>query len=382
MKSYLCLLVLILFVSLSLQSCNAAEVKEWTFLVYLNGDNNLNSFGDKDVKEMMGVGSSDKVNIVVLRDFGKKQTSKILYIAPASITVVYDFKLNVDTGEYQTLINFFKYAKDNYPAKKYAVIIWDHGNGWMNLERNIEIRGISYDDSSGNHISTTQIGLAMDIMKEMNSDKNIDILGMDACLMAMAEVIYEVKDSVDYVVSSEETEPGDGWDYTGALNPLVSNFSMTPKDFSVVLAKAYIAAYPSSSVTQSSIDVAEFVKSVEATSDYVTFVKGTTSENLATIKLAKREAHPFIERSYKDFGHFLSLVANKSNNPEMKKKSLNLRDSLLRSVIYSGNTNIADASGLSVWLPTSSSQMSSYKSLKWVIETEWDSLIDLTLLPN
>lgn len=379
MKSYLCLLVLMLFSLFSFQSCKATEVKEWTFLVYLNGDNNLNSYGDKDLKEMMGVGSSDNVNIVVLRDFGKKQTSKIFYVKSASTTIEKDFKKNVDTGDYNTLIDFFKFASEKYPAKKYAVVVWDHGNGWMDLTRGIEIQGISYDDSSGNHISTAQMGIALEAMKEINGGKKIDILGMDACLMAMVEVIYEVKDSVDYVVSSEETEPGDGWNYVGALNPLVTNFSISPRDYSVVLAKAYITSYPSKPVTQSAVDVVEFVKSVEATRDYVSFIKGTTSENISALKAAKSEAQSFSVSAYKDFGHFLSLVADKSTDDEMKKLSLDLKSALLRSVLYSGNTSFPNSSGLSVWLPSGSSQMGSYKNLKWVIETEWDSLIDMTL---
>jgi hypothetical protein len=364
---------------LSFQSCKAAEVKEWTFLVYLNGDNNLNYYGDKDVKEMAGVGSSDKVNIVVLRDFGKKQTSKILYVTTGTTTAVYDFKKNVDTGDYQTLINFFKFATENYPAKKYAVVVWDHGNGWMDLEGDVDMRGISYDDSSGNHISTEQMGVALEAMKEMNGGKNIDILGMDACLMAMAEVIYEVKDSVNYVVASEETEPGNGWDYLGALKPVVGNPAMTPKDFSVSLAKSYISSYPSTAVTQSSVDVSEFVKTLDVTRDFVLAVKGTNQENLGFIKSAKLESQTFYEQSYKDFGDFLSLVASKSNDSEIKKQSLLLRESIFKSIVYGGNTNMRKATGISVWLPTSTSQMESYKKLKWVIDSDWDTLIDLTL---
>lgn len=383
MRNFLLVLFLVFTTSMCFQSCKASDVatKEWTFLVYLNGDNNLNSYGDKDVKEMMGVGSNDQVNIVVLRDFGSKQSSKVLYVNQGTTTTVFDYKKNVDTGDYHTLIDFFKYASENYPAHKYAVVIWDHGNGWMNLSRDEITKGISYDDTSGNHISTEQMGMAFHEMSEINGGKSVDILGMDACLMAMAEVIYEVKDNVDYIVGSEETEPGNGWDYLGALKPLVANPSMTPSEFSVVAAKSYITSYPTTAGTQSAIDVNEFLKSITLVRDFVNYSNQVSVANKTYFKAAVKESLYFAEASYKDFGHFLSLLASKTTDQNLKDYSLNLKESLANSVLYAGNTSMPNSTGISIWLPSSKTNMSAYQNLKWTKDTSWDSFISMTLAP-
>lgn len=375
--SYLKLILIVLIAFFSLNSYSA-NVKEWTFMVYLNGDNNLNPYGDKDVKEMMGVGSNDLVNIIVLRDYGAKQTSKILYINKGSSTTAFDYGKNVDTGDYKTLVDFFSYASKNYPAKKYAVVLWDHGNGWMDKSNGDITKGISYDDSSGNHISTTQMGIALDSMKAINGGINIDILGTDACLMAMAEVIYEVKDSVDYFVGSEETEPGDGWDYTSALSPLV-NSSLDPIEFSKILVSTYVKSYPTDKITQSAIDVVEFVNIVDNVNSFVTAATNVYPANKAQFKASVSESQYFAVSSYKDLNHFLSLVSTKINDPALKLAASNLKDSLKKSVVLSGNTLMPNTAGVSIWLPTSIYSMPAYRKLKWANDTSWDSFIEMIL---
>jgi hypothetical protein len=73
----------------------------------------------------------------------------------------------------------------NYPAKYYAFIIWDHGNGWR---RTTITRGISQDVTSNSIISS--VGLKQAI-NQMNN--RINLLGMDACLMSTIEVAYQVR---------------------------------------------------------------------------------------------------------------------------------------------------------------------------------------------
>jgi hypothetical protein len=41
----------------------------------------------------------------------------------------------------------------------------------------------------------------------------IDIVGMDSCLMSMAEVAHELRGSVKYMISSESFGPQSGWPY-------------------------------------------------------------------------------------------------------------------------------------------------------------------------
>ena len=99
-----------------------APEKEWTLMVFLNGDNNLDSFGAADMIEMQAVGSNDNMNIVVLRDTSdEKVSSKIYYIEKGGMKVVKDFGSNIDMGNWRNLVEFFKFAKDQYPARHYLL---------------------------------------------------------------------------------------------------------------------------------------------------------------------------------------------------------------------------------------------------------------------
>src|SRR3989339_1466776 len=126
---------------------------------------------------------------------------------------------NVDMGDYKRVVDFVAWAKTNYPAKRYMLIIWNHGSGWMDPKGSP--KGISFDDETGNYIRTPQIGL---ILKEAGK---VDILAFDACLMQMAEVAYEVKDNAQVIVGSEETVPGLGYPYGLFLGAMAKRPNLT-----------------------------------------------------------------------------------------------------------------------------------------------------------
>jgi len=177
------------------------EPAEWTIMVYINGKNNLEEFALKDINEMEMVGSTDKINIVVelgrmdgydasdgdwkgVRRYLVKKDSDSSKI---NSLLVEDLGMK-DMGDYNSLISFGKWAKEKFPAKRYMLVVWNHGSGWTKGGKPIITKGISYDEQSGNHINTPQLGLAL---KEIGK---VDVYGSDACLMQMAEVDYEIKD--------------------------------------------------------------------------------------------------------------------------------------------------------------------------------------------
>ena len=208
-------LVGVLLFSFTVKALPLAE-KEWTFLLFLNGHNNLSSFGDMNLKDMEKSGSTDKVNLVV--EWGKaddEMTHRLLVEKSTDPTKVSSpmimSRKNVDMGDYHNLVDFAKWGIENFPAKHYFVAVWNHGSGWhlqelLKINSIVHINDISYDDASGNHITTEQLGLALGEVKGLIGH-NVDIYGSDACLMQMIEVVGKMKDSVDYFIDSQETEP-------------------------------------------------------------------------------------------------------------------------------------------------------------------------------
>ena len=160
--------IFVLFISAGLllsytgaQEINSPRVeKEWTFLIFLNADNNLDQFGVGDVEEMTQVGSTDQFNMVVQLDRAQGQPCNRLFINKGDYELVESMG-ECDMGSADVLTDFVDWGAQNYPAKKYAVVIWNHGSGWNKRQGNTIFRGISYDDESGNHITTAQLTPAL-----------------------------------------------------------------------------------------------------------------------------------------------------------------------------------------------------------------------------
>ena len=64
--------------------------------------------------------------------------------------------------------------------------------------------------------------MAIDEMKYAfdSFDQRLEFVGFDACLMGTVETAYAIKNNVDYLIASEEIEPGTGWNYKKLLNQL------------------------------------------------------------------------------------------------------------------------------------------------------------------
>ncbi len=363
-------------------TCETKAVKDWTVLVFLNADNNLDQFGVKDVNEMEKIGSNDRLNIVVLLD-REGGVAKKLYITKDNdennITSKVVEELGVyDMGNYKNLVDFVAWGVKNYPAKNYLVNIWNHGSGW-NKKRAMTFKGISYDDQSGNHITTPQLGQAMASIYQ-TIGKKLDILSMDACLMQMAEVCYEVKDYVQFCVASEETEPGDGYTYDTFLGPLAKDPSMDALAVSKLTAQAYADHYiqQGEACTQSSVDL-DKMDAFMAKFDQLCAKLAELMSDKAVVTAIKKQVRPYTQafyyRSNIDLGHFLSLVQKNVKNEQVQAlvaETIALyaagQNPLIAGNCINGSS-MKNATGLAIYFP-SSNPGSDYGKIKFS-KTNW-----------
>ncbi len=384
--SILAVLVLTANFALAQEETDNKAKAEWTFMVFLNGDNDLDPFGEKDLTEMKRIGSTPDVNIIVLQDRFKKPARKFI-VNKGAVQVIEEVG-EIDMGDYKELVKFVKWAHEKYPAKKYMVDIWNHGAGWKKSRAEKVFKGISYDDQSGNHISTPQLGTAMQQIKSVIGH-NVDVLGMDACLMQMMEVGYEVRDSVDYIAASEETEPGNGWPYDLVLGPLVKNPAMSGADLAILTVQAYKKGYSSNlseNTTQSAIDCSKFdavCAKLDAFAGAMTAKLGDAKIK-AGLKKAAREVQVYAYDDNCDLGHFCQLV-----NANVKDDAINKAASELLVVLLSapsklvlansitGPGGVKDSTGLAIYLPRQS-VASNYKGIM-LGKTAWATFISAFL---
>ncbi len=374
MKRVLSIIAVALLVAAFASPVSAAE-KEWTWMVFLNADNNLDQFGVTDQNEMAKIGSNDYLNIVSLID-REKGPATLNYIEKNNIVPIADMG-EVDMGDYKFLAQWAKDMINKYPAKHYALIIWNHGSGWKNNQNQV-IKGISYDDSTGNHITTEQLGLAMAEIKA-HLGRNLDILSNDACLMQMMEVAYAVKDSCDFFVASEETEPGDGYPYDGILATLKPG--MTPAEFVKPWVAAYAASYNggtqgNSASTQSAIDLSKLNDVKDAIDGFAKAV--IAGKYGIQFKDALTKVQKFYYRTNIDLLHLVQILKPVIKDEGFQTAATKLENALGAAIVANGTTGatMRNAKGLAIYFPaTSYSFDAAYAKLAFAADCLWDEMV-------
>jgi hypothetical protein len=358
-----------------------AGVANWTVMVYINAKNNLEQFGLLNVNQMEMVGSTDKVKIAVelgrmstydSSDGGWKGERRYIIQKDNDTNHISSPVLQqidkADMGDWNHLVDFVNWAKQTAPAQHYMLIVWNHGSGWLKSSGDDNLlRGISYDDESGNHMSTP------DLAKALAAIGKIDIYASDACLMQMAEVDYQIKDFATYIVGSEQTEPGDGYTYNTILGPLADKPDMSALELSKVTVQSYKDHYASSSegATQSAVDTATLPKLTSLLNDWTKAVM--SANEMAAVKNARSQSQQFYLSDNKDLLHFVSLVDAATQNPAVKSAGAPLEDFLSNSVIVANGadgSSMANAKGLAIYLPDSDFS-GDYSELTWAKDSNW-----------
>ncbi len=207
----------------------AQTTAQWTVMVHVAADNNLELPGLWDVNEMEAVGSSPDVNIVVQLDRsseyvdndGDWSETRRYYIQQDDNTDVITSPVveslgETNTGDPNSIADFAIWGITNYPAQKYMLVLWDHGGAWISH---------SSDEDTGDDVDLPEFKAALDRIKAETGIDKFDVLGFDMCLMGQVEVMETIAPYARYGIGSEENEPGAGWFYV-FLDELVKDPSM------------------------------------------------------------------------------------------------------------------------------------------------------------
>lgn len=187
----------------------------WTVLVYMCGSDLESEAGlaTENLIELTGSDLGKNVNFVIETGGARKWRNNVItskkierYVAePEGIAFVEDKQLS-SMGDPSTLADFISWGVKKYPADKTMLIFWDHGGGTLTGVCADEL----YVDKRGT-IDTLTLPEMNAALKKANH--KFDIIGFDTCLMATLETAQAVAPWGDYLVASEETEPGGGWAY-------------------------------------------------------------------------------------------------------------------------------------------------------------------------
>lgn len=346
-----------------------APTAEWTFMVYLDGDNNLEQPGLWDMNEMESAGSSNQVNILVQIDRIEGETSADGNWATARryrMTGDSDFNKitspvlaelgEVNMGDPNTLADFVTWSISNYPANHYALVLWDHGSGW---------KGIALDDTTPNVDSLTlpDINQALTQALGQTGVSKLDIIGFDACLMAQLDVFQSMVPFALYSVASEEVVPGLGWDYEALLQNLYANPTMDGKTLSGFMVSDYLTFYekesPDEFVTMSAVDLSmipfvtgsleTLAKELQANPTAVVSAVGDARNGAEGYALMYPDDANYYASI--DMAHFLSILSQLSTG-SIKETADAVLQAMQNAIIVAGHgTGFSQANGISLYLP-------------------------------
>lgn len=323
-----------------------------TMMVYLCGTDleSKSGMASSDLQEMATAKYGDNVNVIVYTGGCKQwQTSGI----SNSVNQIYRVKdgrlerLEADMGnkpmtDPNTLSEFIQYCAKNFPANRNILDFWDHGGG--------SVSGYGYDEKlrSGGSMDLAGVSKAL-----KNGGVKFDFVGFDACLMATAETALMLNNYADYLVASEETEPGIGWYYTNWMTQLGSNTSMPTLEIGKNICDDFTSACakrcPGQKTTLSVIDLAEFANTVPK--DLSAFADSVSAKmenkEYQEVSSARNNTREFATSSKIDQVDLVDLALN-MNTAEGKQ----LAETLQKAVKYNRtSTNMTNAHGVSIFFP-------------------------------
>lgn len=368
---------------------NPSGRADWTILVFLNADNDLERYGVLNFNQMEQIGSNSRVNIVVQMDRSpgfdstnenwtgtrrylvRKDNDTINMTSP----VVEDLG-EIDMGDPAVLQDFIRWGQTKYPANHYCVVLWNHGSGWRSYSniQNTVPRNISFDDTSNTSIATTDLPSALSA-----ASPRIDVIAMDASLMQMLEVAYELKDSAAYLVGSEESPPGEGYPYDAWVGALARNPKMSPADLSKTIVHEYVQAYVNSyAVTESAIDLSKIDLVAEAADELAAALIPLAGTHANAIASARNTSQDYAYTYYKDLVDFSGRVSSLLANPAVSAANTKLQAAMSAAVIAEEHTgsSVAQSHGISIYISEPIAYLPRYTELAFARDTRWDELLE------
>ncbi len=325
---------------------------EMTILVYMCGTDleSQNGMGTADLKEMAKATIGKQINLIVYTGGCKRWRNNVISSTANQIYQIREgglYCLEKDMGNASmtspdTLETFIKYGKKNYSANRMALIFWDHGGG--------SVSGYGYDERYGSGSSMTLAGINTALK---NAGVTFDFIGFDACLMATVENALMLSQYADYMIASEETEPGVGWYYTNWLTKVSENPSMKTTEIGKLIADDFVAVCDrqcrGQGTTLSVVDLAELETTVpKELKDFSVQTNELIQNNqYKTVSSARGKTREFAQSSKIDQVDLVHFALNLGTS-----EGKELAEALQGAVKYNRTGGgISNAYGLSIYFP-------------------------------
>jgi Clostripain family len=402
----------------SADASNNGHNRAWTIMVYLAGDNNLSDEMVWALKEIYRVGAPEGVAVTLQFDPLSANRSTRFYVAPSSdaridldgiFPILHDDAFpEVDSGNPNTVVDFVLRSSRAAPADHYVLILSGHGSGIVG-----DFLGDAQAGRSTNSLGIPDLGKAFRHLRSkleaagvpLPRGPMIDVLGLDSCLMSMAEVCSEVAGEVRYLIGSEGFDPNAGWPYFRLLEQLGKRTQQQPagpEDLVHLLVDEYILYYSDFADADVSVDISAcnvsdqdgHVTAIEsAVRQLVDFYLENDSDPLIqnAVVLAHWRAQSYKRELYTDLVDFCTLLGEECEklstlvNGKMPVyvDLIQICNRVVRAVEQAvvrsdfAGVEFQHSHGLSVYFPWSRKQYEDdYRFTRFAARTHWDRFLE------
>lgn len=353
----------------------APPAAAWTYAIYMDGDNNLETYwAGTSLPMLEAVPASSSVNIVALVDLGSTTGYQLQKISGTAVTTV-ESGPELNMGDPASLTMLISKAASLFPSTYLAVSLWDHGYAWNYVCKD--------DTSGGDALSMAELQTAI-----ANAGKRVDVLAFDCCNMGNIEVAYQVSLTglVGYMVGSEETVPGNGFPYDLMLTPLVNNAAMLPRDFSMVMIDAWGQYYATqtwaTTVNLAAIDIAQLRASMPAITTWSADMKAMLPGYRSAYATALKSAYYMWGTHYftDQYDYGMHLLSTKGvNDAKLRADTVTMQNAVLSFCIKVWDAKrMPDCKGISLYWGTGNewnAKAVAYNQLAFAVDSGWGAFL-------
>jgi hypothetical protein len=330
-------------------SISGEQLMPWTFMIYLDGDNNLEGAYIDDFLQMEKSSSNPNVNIVVQFDrisgedgrYGDWTDCRRFHIRPGVTPDLGNEEEALgecNMADPNVLVDFISWAKSHYPAQHYLLAVVNHGEGWQPMAKEIVPTGIVWDDTTTdypNFMTTAGLGSALAAITSGGAEK-LDVLFLDACLMQMVEVAYEVKDFARYLVASQYIgwAPGSYDDYLSGITA-----STQAEQLARDIVRKYHNDKTSLAHTMSALNLSELEDLAQKVSDFAQALTSELPTYVSQIEDSRAGSQKLWQEDYIDLYHFAQLIRSKIRSRSIQNAAQAVMNAVKASIIAEAHGN-------------------------------------------
>jgi len=337
-------------------------MNDWLIMVFLGGGNDLTPFAQNLLDEAMRVESSDRVAVVA--ELHPQLTTEQTLRGRIFKGKNEMRPIGVRNDDVAAIIDFVDDSMEMYKARHRTLVLWDHGNGWQNVDVFEEV--VDATEIRRQQLGTTGQSpnlLVKDLRELLDETRDIAVVAFDACLMSMIEVAFQLRDRAQFMVASQHLLPAErGWPYEALLRTMTSNPRMEPEELTRATIDTFSGSYNGSddAVTLTGLRLSAEVDRAVAAIDSLSaalleaihasdHANGTVRDEVIDARL---HAQSFGNPEYIDIVSFCDEIRKRL--PRLSRSTDLVRTAIARLVVRhtrSSSAIVSRANGVSIYFP-------------------------------